>query len=71
LEKLDKPRTRKKHKEMPTQEEVVKFFEHLSKAPLKKSINVHMAFAGGLRRESIEDETASVMQNVHNRSFYK
>lgn len=51
MEKLDKPRTRKKHKEMPSQEEVIAFFEHLSKAPLKNQLMCMLAFAGGLRRE--------------------
>lgn len=53
LEKLDKPRTRKKQKEMPTQEEVVNFFDHLSQAPLKNQLMCMLAFAGGLRREEL------------------
>ncbi|AIF51212.1 site-specific integrase [Pelosinus sp. UFO1] len=53
LEKLDKPRTRKKQKEIPTQEEVVKFFDCLSKAPLKSQLMCMLAFAGGLRREEL------------------
>lgn len=51
MEKLDKPRTRKKHKKMPTHEEVIAFFEHLSKAPVKNQLMCMLAFAGGLRRE--------------------
>jgi integrase len=53
IEKLDKPRTRKKHKDMPTHEEVIIFFEHLSKAPFKNQLMCMLAFAGGLRREEL------------------
>lgn len=51
IEKLDKPRTRKKRKLMPKQEDVITFFEHLSQAPLKNQLMCMLAFAGGMRRE--------------------
>jgi integrase len=48
MEKLDKPRTRKKHKAMPTHDEFITFFECISKAPLKNQLMCMLAFAGGL-----------------------
>lgn len=51
--KISKPRTERKHKKVPTQEELAKFFDCLNTAPIKNQLMCMLAFTGGLRREEI------------------
>lgn len=51
LDKVDKPRTERKQKKLPTQEEVANFFKCLGAAPTKNQLMYMLAFVGGMRRE--------------------
>ncbi len=51
MDKLDKPRTERKRKQMPTQEQLEEFFNALSTAPIKYQLMCMLAFAGSMRRE--------------------
>jgi len=53
MEKISAPRTERKYKEIPTQEEFAKFFQYLSTAPIKNQLMCMLGFTGGLRREEI------------------
>lgn len=53
MEKISAPRTERKRKKVPTQEEFAKFFECLSTAPIKNQLMCMLGFTCGLRREEI------------------
>lgn len=53
MKKLDKPREDRKRKKMPTEEQIIQFFDILNSAPVKMQLMCMLAFAGGMRREEL------------------